>query len=136
MAEYFLHGTEVAEVTDGIRPIRTVKSSVIGVIGTAPDANATTFPLNTPVLLANNPRKAADLGDVGTLKDAVSAIYKQAGAMVVVVRVEEGDTSNETLSNVIGDVTEMTGLHAFRSASSLLGVKPKILVAPGFVQRL
>ena len=40
MPEQFLHGVEVVELDDGIRPIRTVKSSVIGLIGTAPDADA------------------------------------------------------------------------------------------------
>ena len=38
MPETFLHGVEVVEISDGPRPIRTVRSSVIGVIGTAPDA--------------------------------------------------------------------------------------------------
>lgn len=38
MPETFLHGVEVVEITDGPRPIRTVRSSVIGVIGTAPDS--------------------------------------------------------------------------------------------------
>lgn len=132
MADYFLHGSEVAEVTDGIRPIRTVKSSVIGLIGTAPDAPEADFPYHTPVLLSNNPRKAAKLGVAGTLFDAVSAIYAQAGATIVMVRVPEGSNANETLSNILGNVTLMTGVHAFRAANSLLGVKPKILIAPGF----
>jgi phage tail sheath protein FI len=38
MSETFLHGVEVVEITDGPRPIRTVRSSVIGVVGTAPDS--------------------------------------------------------------------------------------------------
>ena len=38
MSETFLHGVEVIEISDGPRPIRTVRSSVIGVIGTAPDS--------------------------------------------------------------------------------------------------
>jgi len=38
MSETFLHGVEVVEVDDGIRPIRTVRSSVIGVVGTAPNS--------------------------------------------------------------------------------------------------
>ena len=38
MPETFLHGVEVVEITDGPRPIRTVRSAVIGVIGTAPNA--------------------------------------------------------------------------------------------------
>ena len=61
MAEQFLHGIEVIEITDGVRPIRTVKSSIIGLVGTAPEANATKFPLNTPVLIAGR-RTEAEIG--------------------------------------------------------------------------
>lgn len=132
MSEQFLHGVEVVEIDDGIRPIRTVKSSVIGVIGTAPDANTTDFPLNTPVLLPGSPRKAARLGAAGTLKDAVDAIYDQAGATVVVIRVEEGATLNETLSAVLGDATMGTGVHALLAAQAIVKVTPRILIAPGF----
>lgn len=132
MGEQFLHGTEVAEVTDGIRPIRTVKSSVIGLIGTAPDADESVYPYHTPVLLASNPRKAAKLGADGTLYDSVAAIYAQTGATIVVVRVPEGANANETLSNIIGNSVLMTGIHAFRAAGSTVAVKPKILIAPGW----
>jgi len=38
MAETFLHGVEVLEIDAGPRPIQTVRSGVIGLIGTAPDA--------------------------------------------------------------------------------------------------
>lgn len=34
----YLHGVEVIEIDSGPRPIRTVRSSVIGIIGTAPDS--------------------------------------------------------------------------------------------------
>ena len=51
MAEQFLHGVEVAEITSGPRTIRTTKSSVIGLIGTAPDADNTIFPLNNKSIL-------------------------------------------------------------------------------------
>lgn len=48
MPEQFLHGIEIVEIDDGIRSIRTVKSSVIGVVGTAPDAEvAATASLDT-----------------------------------------------------------------------------------------
>ena len=40
MADYFLHGIELVEVQDGVRTVRTVKSSVIGLVGTAPQAAA------------------------------------------------------------------------------------------------
>lgn len=133
MAELqFLHGIEVVEIDDGIRPIQTVRSGVIGLIGTAPAAKAATFPLNTPVLLAGQQRKAVDLGTDGTLKDAVDAIFDQTGAMVVVVRVEEGADINETMSNIIGDGAAFTGVHALLSAQSEVKVTPRILIAPGF----
>lgn len=38
MPESFLHGVEVVEITNGARSIQTVKSSIIGIVGTAPDA--------------------------------------------------------------------------------------------------
>jgi phage tail sheath protein FI len=136
MATDFLHGTEVLEITDGIRPISTVKSSVIGLVGTAPDADAATFPLNTPVLLYGEQRLAAKLdttGDgEGTLKDAIDAIFDQTGAVVVLVRVEEGATDAETLSNILGDSTLMTGVWALLTAQTEVKVTPRILIAPGF----
>lgn len=36
----FLHGVEVIEIDDGSRPITTVKSAVIGLVGTAPNSAA------------------------------------------------------------------------------------------------
>ena len=41
MAEQYLHGAEVVEIDNGARPIRTAQSGVIGLVGTAPDADAT-----------------------------------------------------------------------------------------------
>ena len=83
MPEQFLHGVEVVEIDNGPRPIRTVRSSIIGLIGTAPDADADAFPLNVPKLVAGNRTEAAKLGATGTLPAAIDAIFDQAGAMVV-----------------------------------------------------
>lgn len=132
MTEHFLHGIETLEIEDGTRPVRTVKSAVIGLIGTAPAADATLFPINTPVLIAGNPKAAAPLGDGGTLKAAMDAIFDQAGAMVVVVRVDEGADDAVTLTNVLGDATLGTGVHAFLGAQSVVKVSPRLLCAPGF----
>lgn len=133
----FLHGVEVIELDQGTRPIQTVKSSVIGLIGTAPDADADKFPLNTPVLVAGRRSEAAPLGANGTLPDAIDGILDQAGAAIVVVRVEEvsGDI-DATISKVVGGVDTDTGAYegvqAFLGAESVLGVSPRILCAPGF----
>ena len=134
MPEQYLHGVEVVEVDDGIRPIQTVKSSIIGLIGTAPDADAAKFPLNEPVLIPGNPRLGADLGAAGTLKDALDAIFDQAGAMVVVVRVTEGVDTDAPLS-IVGDATTMTGVHAFLAAEAKVKVTPRMLIAPGYTSQ-
>lgn len=131
MPEAFLHGIETVEIDDGIRPISTVKSSVIGIVGTAADAVAATFPLNVPVLVTG-PRMAADLGVAGTLKDAFSAVYAQGVSSMVVVRVAEGADAAETLANVVGDETLQTGCWALLTAKTVTGQTPRILVAPGF----
>ncbi len=44
MATGFLHGVEVVEVDDGPRSLRAVQSAVIGIVGTAPDADEQAFP--------------------------------------------------------------------------------------------
>jgi hypothetical protein len=144
MAETFLHGVEVLEIDAGPRPIQTVRSSVIGLIGTAPKADADAFPLNTPVMIAGSRREAAKLmsgagTDEGTLPGAIDSIFDQAGAVIVVVRVAKGATDAETLANVIGGVNATTGeyegVQAFLGAESKLGVCPRILIAPGFTHQ-
>lgn len=86
----FLHGVQVLEVEEGSHNITTTSSSVIGVIGTAPEAKEEDFPLNTPVLITGSLTEAAKLGTQGTLPSALNGILAQTGASVVVVRIEEG----------------------------------------------
>ncbi len=108
-SEQYLHGVRVIEVTQGTRPIQTVESSIIGIIGTASDADEDIFPLKTPVLVAGRRTEAAKLGTKGTLPWAVDAIFDQIGCFVVMVRVENstlvedesvtrGQTSEDMLS--------------------------------------
>lgn len=98
----FLHGVETKEFDTGLRPIALADSSVIGLIGTAADADAALFPLDTPVLVSGSRAEAAGLGAVGTLPAAIDAIFDQAGARIVVVRVDDGVDAAATLANVIG----------------------------------
>ena len=136
MPEQFLHGVDVIELDGGSRPIRTVRSSVIGLVGTAADADADLFPINTPVLIAGSRTEAAKLGAAGTLPSAIDGIFDQAGAVVIVVRVEHDADANQQLANIIGGVEASTGMyqgvHALLGAESALGFAPKLLVVPGF----
>ncbi|MFT4314941.1 MAG: phage tail sheath subtilisin-like domain-containing protein [Wolbachia pipientis] len=143
MTEQFLHGVNVIEVTSGARTVQTAKSSVIGVIGTAPDADGQKFPLNKPILIAGSLKEAAKLGKSGTLPSAVNGIFSQIGATVVVIRVEESDPKlkeEETLKNIIGGVDKETGdyqgIEAFLSSESIVHVAPRILIAPQFTHQL
>ncbi len=131
----FLHGPEVLEINNGTRPIKVVKSSVIGLVGTAPDADNTVFPMNEPVLIPGNQLMAGKLGSTGTLGDAMDGIFDQNGAMVVVVRVEEGADQDATLTNVVGSGANATGVHALLGAESHVKVTPRILIAPGYTSQ-
>lgn len=145
MAEEFLHGVNVIEVTSGSRTVRTAKSSVIGVIGTAPEADEQKFPLNKPVLIAGSLKEAARLGKSGGLSSAVNGIFSQIGATVIVIRVEESKNidlklKEVTTANIIGGVDKETGeyqgIQAFLSSESIVHVAPRILIAPQFTHQL
>ena len=60
----FLHGVEVLEIDTGPRPIQTVRSGVIGIVGTAPDAEGAT---PAEVTIGNS---AANTGIVYTATEA------------------------------------------------------------------
>jgi phage tail sheath protein FI len=137
MTTAFLHGVEVVQIDTGARPIQTVRSSVIGLIGTAPDADVS-FPLNTPVLITRR-GEMAGLGEAGTLQPALDLIYDQAGAVVVVVRVAQESTEAATIDKVVGGINGSTGayegVHAFLAAENAVGFSPRILIAPGFTHQ-
>ncbi|MCX4026612.1 phage tail sheath subtilisin-like domain-containing protein [Endozoicomonas sp. SM1973] len=139
MSENFLHGIEIIEDKSGPRPIRTVRSSVIGVIGTAPEAKEEDFPYHKPVLIAGKLTEAAGLGKTGTLPDAIKGIFDQAGAAVVVVRVPEQAEADaqkaEFLKDMSDDGVHYQGIMTMVSAESVLGVTPRILIAPKFSQQ-
>ncbi|HCI4025209.1 phage tail sheath protein [Pseudomonas aeruginosa] len=134
MAADYHHGVRVVEINEGTRPIRTVATAVVGMVCTADDADATTFPLNKPVLLTDVLTASGKAGSAGTLARSLDAIADQASPVTVVVRVAEGETAEETTSNIIGGVTaggQYTGMKALLAAEAQLGVRPRILGVPG-----
>ncbi|WP_336164375.1 phage tail sheath protein [Acinetobacter sp. 85] len=133
MALDYHHGVRVLELNDGTRPIRTVSSSVIGMVCTASDADATKFPLNTPVLLTNVQAALDKAGDQGSLARSLQAIADQTNPATVVVRVEQKADAAEQTSEIIGGSVngKYTGMKALLAAEAQLGVKPRILGIPG-----
>ena len=133
MADYH-HGVRVVEVNDGTRTISTVSTSIVGMVCIADDADAATFPLNTPVLITNVQGAVGKAGVKGTLAAALQAIADQSKPVTVVVRVAEGADGAETISNIIGGTDQngqYTGMKALLAAQSQLDVKPRILGVPG-----
>lgn len=134
------HGVRVVEVSDGVRPIRTISTAVIGLVATADDADAAAFPLDTPVLVTSIRDAQGKAGTTGTLAKALDAIGDQTNALCVIVRVAEGQGVDDAAkladqnTNVIGGVTaegKYTGMQALLAAKAQLGVKPRILGCPG-----
>ncbi|MFE4112451.1 phage tail sheath protein [Kosakonia sp. YIM B13611] len=137
MSDYH-HGVQVVEINDGTRVISTVSTAIVGMVCTASDADAATFPLNEPVLITNVQSAIAKAGAKGTLASSLQAIADQAKPVIVVVRVAEGsgdDAQAQTISNIIGTTDangKYTGLKALLTAEAVTGVKPRILGVPGY----
>ncbi len=98
----FLHGVEVIEYDDGSRPIQTVKSAVIGLVGTAPDsagAAASTLTLGSAVL---NDGVLFTAKSAGTEGNAISVEYVDPGAEEAVLSVDT--SANKITVNLATDV--------------------------------
>ncbi|HGM5290524.1 TPA: phage tail sheath protein [Serratia marcescens] len=133
MGDYH-HGVRVLEINEGTRVISTVSTAIAGMVCTAEDADATLFPLNTPVLITDVLAASGKAGKKGTLARSLLAIAEQTKPVTVVVRVAEGKDEAETTSNIIGGADEngkYTGMKALLAAQAELGVKPRILGVPG-----
>ena len=146
MADKFLHGIEVVELDGGARPVQTVTSSVIGLIGTAPQG-----PVNTPTLILGNKTEAVKIfgedTEGYTIPAALNGILDQTGAVVVVINVAdpenvdhlgddgELDPATITEADIVGGTNAdgtYTGVQALLAAQSECAVQPRILIAPGF----
>ena len=135
-------GISITRIDNEPRPAVFSDMSVVGIIGTAPGADAGVFPLNVPVFMySDDQTRYAGLGSAGgTIKDALDLINAQLGelqvaAKVVVVRVAEGATTAGTITSIVGNASLKTGIHAFVEAGPALGVIPRLICAPGFTSQ-
>ena len=99
----YLHGIEVLEINDAVKPVSTVRLSVIGLVGTAGKG-----PVNVPVLLIGS-RTDAEVtfgkfrNDGFTIPEALDGIHDQIGATVVVVNVLDPE-----IHEIIGEERSVT----------------------------
>lgn len=135
----FHHGVRVTELTEGTTSLRLVSTAIIGLVATASDADAAVLPYDTPVLFTSIAKAQAAAGSLGTLSTALAAIADQSRPVLVIVRVPDGvgedaqakaaDQTSKVVGTYVGGVR--TGIQALLNAESQLGVKPRILGAPG-----
>ncbi|HEV7287715.1 phage tail sheath subtilisin-like domain-containing protein [Sphingomonas sp.] len=123
----FQHGISVTEVASAARSLAIVATGVIGLVATGPAADAAAFPLDTRVKIAPSGivDAIAKAGATGTLKAALQAIATHVRTPIVLIRVASGVDEAATDANVIA------GIQMLRGAEAQLGLKPRILGAPG-----
>lgn len=103
----FLHGAEVIEIDDGSRPIQTVKSAVIGLVGTAPlSAAATAAALNIGTAILNDGLKLTAV-KTGTEGNAISVevLAPTAASSELAVTVTNNKISIQLASDESGALT-------------------------------
>ncbi|EOD4150814.1 phage tail sheath C-terminal domain-containing protein [Vibrio cholerae] len=103
----FLHGAEVIEIDDGSRPIQTVKSAVIGLVGTAPlSAAATAAALTIGTAILNDGLKLTAV-KTGTEGNAISVevLTPTAASSELVVTVTNNKISIQLASDESGALT-------------------------------
>ena len=134
-------GISITRLDNEPRPAVKADMAVIGLVGSAPLANASTFPLNDPVhIFSNDATAIAALGATGTLPAQLALINDQLGefqvaARVIIARVEEGVDEDATITNLVGNAGLKTGIHALRAAGPKLGVVPRLIGVPAFTHQ-
>jgi len=128
----------IKHIRDGVeaQAVLGADMSVIAVVGTAPLANATTFPLDKVTLVRTNDTALRQaLGSTGTIPDALTGISAQisdAAAKVVVVRVDDNVDPDLVIANILGSEALGTGMWALLDAPEELGETPRLIIVPGY----
>ena len=143
MPASFLHGVETIEITKGARTISTVKTAVVGIVGTAPieDVEEQYRTVNTPTLILSETEAVRYFGNhkAGfTIPQALEAFFDQGAGIAIVINVYDPEKHENVEAVKIGDINggidaatgKRTGLKAFEDCYSLFGYYPKTIIAP------
>lgn len=132
----------IKHIRDGLEPQAALKAdmSILGIIGTAPDADEAKIPLNTAVAMrTSDAALRLALGSTGTLPQALSGISAQlanvGAARCVIVRVEHNADAKQVIANIVGSEATKTGVWQFLEAPEDLGWTPRLLIAPGYTSQ-
>ncbi|SDG27174.1 Phage tail sheath protein FI [Onishia taeanensis] len=127
MAQDYHHGVRVVEKNDGTRPIRTVSTAVIGLIGTAPAAAAGVAASLAIEFAAANSGVTYTAASAGTDGNAVRVRYVDPGtnSATLAVTVSGKDISVSLATDAQGEITSTaaevaTAVNGEADASALL----------------
>ena len=147
MPASFLHGVETIEITKGARTISTVKTAVVGIVGTAPieDVEEQYRTVNIPTLILSETEAVRYFGNhkAGfTIPQALEAFFDQGAGIAIVINVYDPEKHENVEAVKIGDINggidaatgKRTGLKAFEDCYSLFGYYPKTIIAPVFCE--
>lgn len=84
------------------------------------------FPIGVPVVVAGAITQAGKLGKSGTLYDALTDIFDQTGALVIVVRAETNSKPEQERANIIA------ALPGLAASKTITGYQPRIVIATGY----
>ena len=135
-------GLSITQIDNEPRPAIVTDMSIVGLVFTAPAADATEFPLNKPVLFySSDEKKLAKMGKTGTGYNSINLINQQLGrfqaaATIVGVRVEQGADVDATIVNLLGSINDRTGMYALLDAGSELGITPRLICVPGYTSQV
>lgn len=147
MPASFLHGVETIEIQKGARTIKTVKTAIVGLVGTAPiESVAEEYrTINEPTLILNEIDAVKYFGEQTsgyTIPQALQSIFDQGAGVVIVINVfdpaKHQSVSDVTIGDINGGVDALTGkrtgMKAFENCYSLFGYFPKTIIAPVFCE--
>lgn len=153
MAANFLHGVETIEIIKGGRPVKMVKSSVIGLVGTAPIhlIDAADRTVNRPVLILSDTDAAKNAGPERpgfTIPSALDVIRDCGRGVVIMVNVFDPALHKSTVTaeagtfaaNVVqlahGDVLSLVLKDQAGATTYVAGTDYSFDAATGLVTRL
>ncbi len=135
-------GLSITRIDNEPRPAILTDMSIVGMVFTAPAADADAFPYDRVVqFYSDDVAMLAKMGNTGTGPIAVELINQQLGefqaaATIIGVRVEEGADAAATITNLRGNINDRTGMYALLNSGAELGLTPRLICVPGFTSQI
>lgn len=135
-------GLSITRIDNEPRPAILTDMSIVGMVFTAPAADADAFPYDRVVqFYSDDVAMLAKMGKTGTGPVAVELINQQLGefqaaATIIGVRVEEGADVDATIVNLRGNINDRTGMYALLNSGAELGLTPRLICVPGFTSQI